>query len=176
MLAPSLGDARSRALVALLRFLHGPVIVTSSEHHVRLLLPAMKLMLAAGNTLYPLDPAQLRRSASKAQLDLVTIDVDEDRQGYPLLFDVHVRVEGRMQHLSACSLCLPRSGAAMLLGGYPAELAVGLCNDGLRLVPTPRLSPIEHMVGTGRGQSELAQVMWGARLLRQLHRERGVFD
>lgn len=108
MIAPSLGDARSRALVALLRFLHGPVIVTSSEYHVRLLLPAMKLMLAAGNTLHPLDQAQLRRSASKAKLDLVTIDVDEDRQGYPLLFDVRVRTKGRMQHLSGCSLCRSR--------------------------------------------------------------------
>lgn len=176
MLAPSLGDARSRALVALLRFLHGPVIVTSSEHHVRLLLPAMKLMLAAGNPLHPVDSAQLRRGASKARLDLVTIDVDEDRQGYPLLFDVHLQTKGRMQHLSACSLCLLQSGAAMLLGGYPADLAVGLCIDGLRLVPTPSLSSIDHMVGIGRGQSALAQVMWGASVVRQLHRDMGVFD
>jgi hypothetical protein len=176
MIAPSLGDARSRALVALLRFLHGPVIVTSSEHHVRLLLPAMKLMLAAGNPLHPVAQAQLRRGGPKAQLDLVTIDVDEDRQGYPLLFDVHVRTKGRMQHLSACSLFLPRAGVSMLLGGYPADLSVGLCTDGLRLVPTPTLSPIDHMVGIGRGQAALALVTWGASIVHQLHRDMSDFD
>lgn len=106
----------------------------------------------------------------------MTIDVDEDRQGYPLLFDVHVRTKGRMPHLSACSLCLPRAGVAMLLGGYPADLAVGLCTDGLRLVPTPTLSPVDHMVGIGRGQAALAQVMWGATVVRQLHQDLGVFD
>jgi len=156
MLAPSLDDARSRALVAIMRFRHG--LARASRQPV-----AAGHEVEAGGAQRATSP-RCRAAASQVvegHLYRVTIRVGKDKECYPLRFDVHKRTKGQMPHLSSHLRYLSRSASGMLLGSYPVDLSLGLCTDGLRLVPTSPLSPIDHMVGIGRGQSALAQVMWG---------------
>lgn len=171
-----LGEPRSRALIALLRYMHGPVLFDMLSFPGGIVLPAMDVMIFAADPRHPLDQQQLRRKFRRASFDLVAVTVDEEKQGYPLRFDIHIRSGDKMPHLHACEFFISPRGDLMFLTGYPTGTAVLVELPGLRLIPHPAMTTAERFIGLVRGQAALAQVVWGPRSCVEAQTNSGILD
>ena len=134
-----LGEAHTRALAAMLRYLHGPVLFEAFNLPAAIHLPPLRLVVAAGGQSVPLDHQQLKAIARRERVDVVGISVDAWRELHPILFDIFLHRPDGVTHLPACRL-FADTGAAMFLPRLATDEAV-LDRDGRARPHHPAAEP-----------------------------------
>lgn len=165
MAYPDLSQPHTRALVALLRFVRGPLLFeptgAAAEPLCRVVVPNMNLFILAVGKPPSLTLEEVGFSAARTKRNAIIIRPIEDDHGWTVVFDIVIcrkRVATARTHYALFRGHDPQPFFVPTVEPGPA---IHLGATGLATCRKPYADAVQRMEGLGRGAAELMMVVDG---------------